>query len=237
PPLKACVSIVGFFFIVFRKFQCSCDDVDVDVVERRHASHEVVLEIYVLGDIMSHLKTIHLDAQASSISDLEKIETKISIFGSQSQLLLYNLVDAPGFISSHVLKPTLAKEVVQLQQLSQNKVPEQGREETEIVRSCPYLGYIYHIFDKFATTPMLFPDYKKSIRFKVVLESARSDPRIRGGCIKYLKALIRQIKAGKDKDFSKMKIEFQVHNAENYLISVAAEEETHVKMGMWVHKL
>ncbi|KAH9291385.1 hypothetical protein KI387_043423, partial [Taxus chinensis] len=73
--------------------------------------------------------------------------------------------------------------------------------------------------------------------FKVVLESARSDPCIQGGCIKYLKALIRQLKAGKDKDFSKMKIEFQVDNAENYLISVAAEEETHVKMGMWVRKL
>ncbi|KAH9299088.1 hypothetical protein KI387_030770, partial [Taxus chinensis] len=34
-----------------------------------------------------------------------------------------------------------------------------------------------------------------------------------------------------------MKIEFQADNAENYLISVAAEEETHVKMGMWVRKL
>ncbi|KAH9291929.1 hypothetical protein KI387_042886, partial [Taxus chinensis] len=89
----------------------------------------------------------------------------------------------------------------------------------------------------FATMPALFPDYKKSIRFKVVLESARSDPCIRGGCIKYLKALIKQLKAGKDKDFSKMKIEFQVDNTENYLISVAAEEETHVKMGMWVRKL
>ncbi|KAH9309559.1 hypothetical protein KI387_037470 [Taxus chinensis] len=34
-----------------------------------------------------------------------------------------------------------------------------------------------------------------------------------------------------------MKIEFQANNAENYLISVAAEEETHVKMGMCVPKL
>ncbi|KAH9295645.1 hypothetical protein KI387_043897 [Taxus chinensis] len=237
PPFKACISADGYFFIVFRQFQCSGNDVDEHLVGRRHSSPGVMLEIYVLGDNMSYLKTIHLNGQAGNLSDLDLLDMKFTSFGSQNQLLLYSPADALGVISSHVLKTALAREVVQLQQVSHNNARELEREETGIVGSCPYLGYIYHIFDKFATTPALFPDYKKCITFKVVLESSRSAPCYGEACIKYLEALIRQLKAGKDKDFTNMKIQFLTDNVENYLISVPAEEQTPVKMGMWVRKL
>ncbi|KAH9326449.1 hypothetical protein KI387_006627 [Taxus chinensis] len=198
---------------MFRKFQCSGNHVDENLVERRHSSPGVMLEIYVLGDNMSYLKTIHLNGQAGNLSDLDLLDMKFTSFGSQNQLLLYIPTDALGVISSHVLKTALAREVVQLKQVSHNNARELEREETGIVGSCPYLGYIYHIFEKFATTPTLFPDYKKCITFKVVLESSRSAPCYGEECIKYLEALIRQLKA------------------------VPAEEQTPVKMGMWVRKL
>ncbi|GLJ34389.1 hypothetical protein SUGI_0691410 [Cryptomeria japonica] len=230
--LRACVSVDGYFFIVFRQLQRQGEDFDIKGA--RHASPENMLDIYVLGDTMSYLKTIPLNARECSISDLEQLEAKFTVFGSQSQLLLYSLVDAPDCILSHVLKTALAREVVQLQQVDRIKAPE---DETEITGSCPYLGYIYHIFDKFAITPKLFPDAKKCIAFKVVLESSRSVNCNGEGCVTYLEALVRQLKAGKDKDFSGMKIQFEVNNVENCSISAVAEQQKHVKMGMWVRKL
>ncbi|GLJ34364.1 hypothetical protein SUGI_0690960 [Cryptomeria japonica] len=227
---KATVSVDGYFLLVFRKLQKPGKDIDTT-----GASSEMILEIYVLGDTMSHLKTIplSLSAQEYSICDLEKLGAKITSFGSQRQLLLYSPVDAPGIIFSNVLKTVLAAEVVQLQQVDQSKAPE---DQTEIALSCPYLVYIYHIFDKFATTPTLFPEAKKRIAFKVVLEQSISD----GGnvaCVRYLKALIGKLKAGKDKDFSRMEIQFEVNDAENYQISASPEQQRQVKMGMWVRKL
>ncbi|GLJ34374.1 hypothetical protein SUGI_0691140 [Cryptomeria japonica] len=230
--LRACVSADGYFFLVFRQLQRQGED--IGVAGTGHSCHENILEIYVLGDSMSHLKTIHLNAGECSISDLEQLGAKITIFGSQSQLLLYRPVDAPDFILSYVLKTALAKEAVQLHQVDQIKAPD---DETEIAGACPYLGYIYHIFDKFATTPKLFPHAKKCITFKVVLESSRSDRCNGQGCLTYLEALIRQLKAGKDKDFSGMEIQFEVNNVENCSVSAAAEQQKHVKMGMWVGKL
>lgn len=230
--LRGCISVDGYFLLVFRQSQHQGEDIDVGGIE--HGSPENMLEIYVLGDTMSHLKTIPLNARECRISDLEQLEAKFMVFGSQSQLLLYSHVDAPSRILSYVLKTAVAREVVQLQQLNQIKAPE---DETEITGSCPYLGYIYHIFDKFAITPSLFPDTQKCITFKVVLESSRSVHCNGEGCLTYLGALIRQLKAGKDKDFSGLKIQFEVNNVENCSISAAAEQQARMKMGMWVQKL
>ncbi|GLJ33822.1 hypothetical protein SUGI_0679990 [Cryptomeria japonica] len=225
--LRACISVDGYFFLVFRQLQSQSDEI--------HVSAENVLDVYVLGDTMSYLKTIPLNArECSSISDLEQFRAKFTKFGAQTQLLLYSPVDAPGIIFSRIVKCSLAKEVMQLQQLDQIKAPE---DETEFALSCPYLGYIYHIFDKFATTPKLFPEAKKHITFNVVLESSRSNRSNNEACLKYLKALIRQLKVGKDKDFSSMEIRFEVKNEENCPISAATERETQMKMGTWVRKL
>ncbi|GLJ34377.1 hypothetical protein SUGI_0691170 [Cryptomeria japonica] len=229
--LRACVSADGYFFLVFRQLKRQGED--IDVAGTKHSCHANIIEIYILGDTMSYLKTIHLNARECSISDLEQLRAKITIFGLQSQLLLYSPLDAPNLIHSHVLKTVLATEAVQLQQVDQIKAPE---DETEIAGACPYLGYIYHIFDKFATTPRLFPHAKKCITFKVVLEFL-SDHSNDEGCLTYLETLSRQLKAGKDKDFSGMDIQFEMNNVENCPISAAAEQQKSVKMGMWVRKL
>ncbi|XP_057849508.2 uncharacterized protein LOC131060346 [Cryptomeria japonica] len=211
---RACVSVDGYFFLVFRQLE---------------HQRENILEIYLLGDTMSYLKKIplNLGARERSISGLEQLGLKITSFGSQCQLLLYSPEDAPGLIFSHVLKTSVAGEGVQLQQEGHIKAPEN---ESEIAESCPYLSYIYHIFDRFGTTPKLFPDAKKCITFKVLLESSGSDSE---ACLKYLNAL----KVGKKKDFSGMKIRYEVNDVENCTCSAAAEQQTQVKMGMWIRKL
>ncbi|GLJ34381.1 hypothetical protein SUGI_0691230 [Cryptomeria japonica] len=137
-------------------------------------------------------------SQSSNYLDVSLAGREI-IFGPQSHLVLHSPNDAPCFLSSHLLKTVLAKEVVQ--QEVQNKVPNGEQGETEIGGPCPTLGYIYHIFDKFAITPALFPTDKKDITFNIVLENSM-DPCNGEACIKYLEALVRKLRVAKDKDFS-----------------------------------
>ncbi|GLJ34369.1 hypothetical protein SUGI_0691060 [Cryptomeria japonica] len=234
-PLRACISVEGYFFLVFRQLQRQGEDIDDTAT--RYTRSENILDIYVLGDIMSYLKSIPLNAIECSISDLEQLTAKVTSFGSQIHLFLCSPVDAPGVIYSNVLKISLAKEIEHLQQASQIKAHEDETEETEIVGSCPYLGYIYRIFDKFAIEPKLFPSTKKCITFKVILDSGRSDRSNTEASIKYLTALIRQLMVRKGEDFSSTKIQVQVDNIENYPISAATEQQKHMKMGMWIRKL
>ncbi|KAH9289231.1 hypothetical protein KI387_033348 [Taxus chinensis] len=188
----------------------------------------------------STLKTIQFNPNGSNTPDLEQLQVKITSFGPQSHLVLYSPADAPGFLSSNVLKTMLAKEV--MQQQVQSKAPDREQGETEIGGPCPYLEYIYHIFDKFATTPALFPDDKKDITFKVVLESNRN-PSNGDACVKYLEALVRKQSSAKDKDFSNIRVSFQAESIEKwaakfrFMVSVAVDYNVKIKMGMWVRKL
>ncbi|GLJ34362.1 hypothetical protein SUGI_0690900 [Cryptomeria japonica] len=85
-------------------------------------------------------------------------------------------------------------------------------DETEVDVSCPYLGYIFHIFDKYAIAPKLFPNSMKRITFQVLLGSSTSDSRNSEACLNYSKALIKELKVRKDKDFSSMEIRFEASN-------------------------
>ncbi|KAH9289246.1 hypothetical protein KI387_033363, partial [Taxus chinensis] len=146
---------------------------------------------------------------------------------------------APTFLSSYILITTLAGEVTKLQHV-ENKAREM--EEMDIDRSCSNLAYIYHIFDKFGTTPALFPEDEKSITFKVLLENS-TDPCGGDACIKYLQTLLQKLRKGKEKDFSNIKIAFQAEFLKKCEIkstcldSVPAGDETKMKMGKWVRKL
>ncbi|XP_057849511.2 uncharacterized protein LOC131060350 [Cryptomeria japonica] len=233
PISKACISPDGFFLIVFRQSEDDGTDKNLPNVG-------IQLEIFVLGDMMSHLKTIHLNANPkSNVCDLEQMGLKITNFGSQSHLVLYNYADSPYFLSSHVLKTVIAGEVSMLQKV-QNK--EKEVKETEIDGSCSYLGYIYHIFDKFGTTPALFPEDRKSIMFKVVLKSI-TDLCNGEACIKYLEALLKKLRKAKEKNFSNITIDFQADSLKKWttefdsLDSDATNDKINRKMGVWVRSL
>ncbi|GLJ34388.1 hypothetical protein SUGI_0691360 [Cryptomeria japonica] len=234
PLSKACISADGFFFIVFRQSQSS-SYLDVSLEGR-----EIMLEVYVLGDLMNHLKTIKFISDESRTPDLDHLQVKINSFGPQSHLVLHSPDDAPGFFSSHLLKTVSAKEVVQ--QEVQNKVPDGEQGETEIGGPCPPLGYIYHIFDKFATTPALFPTDKKDITFNIVLDNS-ADPCNGEACIKYLEALVRKLRVAKDKDFSNTRVCFQAENIDKWaekfesMVSDAAYYNTKMRIGTWIRKL
>ncbi|XP_057849503.2 uncharacterized protein LOC131060344 [Cryptomeria japonica] len=221
---RACVSDDGRFFIVFRQLQRQSEDIDVAGARQVNTENILEVDIYVLGDTMTYLKTIPLNARGCRISDFQQFGVKFMCFGLQTLVLLYSPVDSPGIIFSHVLKCSLGQ-------------IKGSEDETEIDVSCPYLGYIFHIFDKFATAPKLFPDAMKRITFKVVLGSSSSDRYNSEACLKYSKALIKELQVSKEKDFSSTEIQFEVNNVENCRIQAAAVEQTKVKMGTWIRKL
>ncbi|GLJ34395.1 hypothetical protein SUGI_0691520 [Cryptomeria japonica] len=233
PLTKACVSFDGFFFIALRKFQSSGSAESTP--EKQGPSHGLILEIFVLGDTLSHLKTIEIKGDESFVcTNSGQFGVKLTSFGPQGHLVLYSYIDGSHLLTSHVLKSVLAMEAVRY-------VPEPEPEAEESAGQCLYLGYIYHIFDKFPTTPALIPALK-DITFKVVLESSR-DSGNGMACITYSESLIRQLKQRREKDFANLKLRFQMEDIETCVTgfgrwhSLPLEDNAKTKMGVWVRKL
>ncbi|XP_057831411.1 uncharacterized protein LOC131042113 [Cryptomeria japonica] len=230
---KACITLDGFFFIVFSEFQSSGNGETVPEIQGSRQG--LILEIFVLGDTLSHLKTMEIKGDESCMCNSEQYGVKLTSFGPQSHLVLYNYIDSSHLLTSHVLKSVLAMEAVRY-------TPELEPEAEESAGQFPYLGYIYHIFDKFPTTPTLIPALK-DITFKVILES--SIDANGEACIKYLELLIRQLKQRREKDFSNFKIQFQVEDTEicststgfGRWHSLPLKDNSKMKMGVWVRKL
>eukprot|EP01018_Ginkgo_biloba_P017611 Gb_37645 [translate_table: standard] len=249
PLSKACVSVDGLCLIVFRKCSETEDDYctldgrikssAMDVDERKPATSGVRLEIYVLGDIMTYLKSIDLNV---SVENMDELEVKIMSFGRQSHIVCRR-AEAPDSICSKIFKTFSAKESVQLQEIvGENKAF--SREEREISSSCPALEYIYHIFDKFATSPALFPEFKRDVTFNVLLETRdTSESCSRKKCMEYLSTLLHQLKVEKGKDFSNTKIEVQVQNFNRWLskgvedLFASMRGTENMGMGMWTRNL
>eukprot|EP01018_Ginkgo_biloba_P033752 Gb_25339 [translate_table: standard] len=234
PLSKACISVDGLFLIVFRKSSETKDDSctldermkssSMDVDDRKSSNSGVRLEIYVLGDIMTYLKSIDLNV---SIENMEELEVKIMSFGPQSHIV-FRRAEAPDSICSKMLKTFSAKESAQLQEIvGENKAF--AREGKEISASCPALEYIYHIFDKFATSPALFPEFKRTVTFNVLLETRDSSGK---KCMEYLRTLLRQLRVEKGKDFSNTKIQLQVQNFNRWLSNGVEDLFTSMSMGM-----
>lgn len=120
PVSVALVSVDGAFLFVFSK-----SDNNDEVGEAIDFS--VVVEIYVLADVMSYLRTIPLNKR---IRYLGEIQVKIVNFESQSHLVFFS-ASVPRSISSHILKTISAKEVVQLQAIesTENKVVQVPKKE------------------------------------------------------------------------------------------------------------
>ncbi|GLJ33416.1 hypothetical protein SUGI_0672530 [Cryptomeria japonica] len=186
PLTKACITVDGHFFIAMRKFKSS---IDVAIQNLESSGIKLDIEIYVLGNTMFLLKTISLntDLRTNNI-DLEQLKARITKFGSQSHLVLYNPAHDPTSLCSYLLKTTLATEGVELLAVK-TKTERRAKEETEFDGSCACLEYVYHSFEKFGTIPALFPQDERSITFKVVLQS-RTDPANGVACIRYLEALL-----------------------------------------------
>lgn len=100
----ALISMDGSFLIVFGK--SNNNDEVVEAIE-----FSIVVEIYVLPDVMSYLRTIPLNKR---VIDLGELQVNIVNFGSQSHIVFFS-ASVPHSISSHILKTISAKEVVQLQ--------------------------------------------------------------------------------------------------------------------------
>jgi hypothetical protein len=236
------VSVDGSFIFVFRKSSDNNDAVvetnrDMMEVDGKAIESSVTVDIYVLADVMSHLRTIRLN---KSIRDLGELQLKIVNFGSQSHLVFFS-TSAPRNIYSYILKTVSAKEVVQLQAIQsiENKVSEVS-EERRISGSCPPLEYIYHIFDKFATSPALFSEDKRDVFFNVLLSTEDIDQKCNEhACKNVLKSLLQQLEKEKGKDFSNTDIRIDVKRFEPW-ISGGSFDLTGLAtkaMGTWIRRL
>lgn len=237
----ALVSVDGPFLFVFRKSDNN-DEVleaskDMIQVDGKAIDSSVTVDIYVLADVMSLLRTIPLE---KSIRDLGELQVKIVNFGSQSHLVFFS-ASAPRNIYSCILKTVSAKEFVQLQtiQSAEGKVA-QAPKERRISGSCPPLEYIYHIFYKFATNPALFSEDKKDITFNVLLSTKDTDKKCNEqACKKVLRTLLEQLEKEKGKDFSNIKIQINVKRFETWISggSVDPTGLATMAMGTWIRKL
>lgn len=231
----------GPFLFVFRKSDNN-DEVleaskDMIQVDGKAIDSSVAVDIYVLADVMSLLRTIPLE---KSIRDLGELQVKIVNFGSQSHLVFFS-ASAPRNIYSCILKTVSAKEFVQLQtiQSAEGKVA-QAPKERIISGSCPPLEYIYHIFYKFATNPALFSEDKKDITFNVLLSTKDTDKKCNEqACKKVLRTLLEQLEKEKGKDFSNIKIQINVKRFETWISggSVDPMGLATMAMGTWIRKL
>lgn len=193
---------------------------------------------------MSHLKNMELDNIIAS--DIKNLEAKTVWFGPQMHLLISDSA-RPELICSKVLESTLASEIYQLKdvQSSLNK-------DHVDVQSCPELDYVYHIFDKFSTSPPLPETQGKQVDrcLKVLLRDSTglcNTPELGAKCISHMKDGIQKLQAQKGKDFSLLEIRFFEQSFNEYVSSLQKAHELHMaskstiygrsKMGHWVQQL
>jgi hypothetical protein len=159
-------------------------------------------------------------------------------FGTQMHLLIHDRAN-PSLLYSTVLESSSASEVCEMQvQGSSNLGPMQNA--TCDQRSCPELDFVYHIFDKYATSPPLItePGYptKREVAFDILLKGSESDLGVQ--CENYVKEGLEKLKAEKAKDFSGLAITLRSQSLETWLR--CSDVQGHGKLvpvGRWIQLL
>ncbi|GLJ12791.1 hypothetical protein SUGI_0197900 [Cryptomeria japonica] len=240
---NAFVSGDGSFLFVFQrvaKYTQDCSLSSAQLSSHETCSRlEIEVRVYMLGDIMSYLKSIYLDRK---LEDLGNLQAKIVHIGCQIHLVLFNIVT--GCISSNILTLASATEVLEFRELSK------GKQNSEIYKndvyqdcpkSCAALDYVYHIFDKFAVSPALFRGLARHLNFYVLLKSKDTsrDDLVQRKCEEYLKLLIGQLEQEKGKDFSELIIHFHVKSEswDSKSINTTLPYSQKKAAGNWIRQL
>lgn len=201
---------------------CFYTDVEVRNSQNCAEACVLVLDIYRL-DTMSHLKTMELDDII--VSDIKSLEAKMVWFGPQMHLLIHDS-RRPELICSKLLEITSVSEVCQLAKVQNNVNGDQGGRSSPVQKdasSCPELDYMYHIFDKYSTSPPLAETHGKNVEhcLKLVLRDSMGlhDLTVKLGerCIHYMKHGIEKLQKEKGKDFSLLDISFVAQSFDAYV--------------------
>ncbi len=231
---------------------CFYTDVEVHNSQNCAEACVLVLDIYRL-DTMSHLKTMELGDIV--VSDIKSLEAKMVWFGPQMHLLIHDS-RRPELICSKLLEITSVSEVCQLAKVQNNVNGNQGGRSRPVQKdasSCPELDYVYHIFDKYSTSPPLAETHGKNVEhcLKLVLRDSMGlhDPTFKLGerCIHHMKHGIEKLQKEKGKDFSLFKISFVAQLFDAYITDLDKTHGLHMAkastscsntpMGLWMQHL
>lgn len=208
----------------------------------------LTFEVYWL-DTMTHLKS-H-GASKISVSDVDTLEATVVTFGTQMHLLIHDSVN-PSFLYSTVLESSSTSEVCEMQvhgsnvgQLTPMLNSSDGPSSDQ--KSCPELDFVYHIFDKYSTSPPLFMteghhvsnQKQRDVEFTILLKGlhvSQSDLGVK--CEKYVKKGLEKLRAEKAKNFSGLAITLRTQALETWLESSSDENQGKlVPMGRWIQLL
>lgn len=217
--------------------------------ERRDDERRMLTcEVYWL-DTMTHLKS-H-GASKLNVSDVDTLDATVVTFGTQMQLLIHDSAN-PSFLYSTVLESSSASEVCEMQVhgssvgLPTPLLNSHDRPSSD-QKSCPELDFVYHIFDKYSTSPPLimgeghlFNQKQREIEFTILLKGlhvSQSDLGVR--CERYVKKGLEKLRAEKAKDFSGLAITLRTRALETWLASPSSEgnQGKLVPMGRWIQLL
>jgi hypothetical protein len=189
------------------------------------------------------------------VSDIKSLEAKMVWFGPQMHLLIHDS-RRPELICSKLLEITSVSEVCQLAKVQNNVNGDQGGRSSPVQKdasSCPELDYMYHIFDKYSTSPPLAETHGKNVEhcLKLVLRDSMGlhDPTVKLGerCIHYMKHGIEKLQKEKGKDFSLLEISFVAQSFDAYVTDLDKTHGLHMAkastscsntpMGLWMQRL
>ena len=119
---------------------------------------------------MSFLKNISLDINVEDVNDFH---VNLVCYGCQIHLVYSNIV--LGFLSSNILNLVSATEILEFQELAKHKTNSEGdckySEDRDFQKTCATLDYIYHIFDKYDVSSILYRGSIRDLTFHVLLKS------------------------------------------------------------------
>jgi len=189
------------------------------------------------------------------VSDIKSLEAKMVWFGPQMHLLIHDS-RRPELICSKLLEITSVSEVCQLAKVQNNVNGDQGGRSSPVQKdasSCPELDYMYHIFDKYSTSPPLAETHGKNVEhcLKLVLRDSMGlhDLTVKLGerCIHYMKHGIEKLQKEKGKDFSLLDISFVAQSFDAYVTDLDKTHGLHMAkastscsntpMGLWMQRL
>ena len=221
---------------------------NVELLRENERHQTLHFEVYWL-ETMTHLKS-HADSKIT-VSDVKTLEATVVMFGTQMQLLIHDWVN-PSVLFSIMLESSSASEACEMQvQGSSNvgaRIPKAtSQERSSDHKSCPELDFVYHIFDKYSTSPPLATEpghiidqRERDIEFVILLKGlAGSQSDLGATCEKHLKQGLEKLRAEKAKDFSGLAVTVRGQALKTW-IGTFTSDEGHgklVPMGTWIQRL
>lgn len=181
---------------------------------------------------MSHVKTIEHEFWATSINSSE---ATVLNFGSQMHLVFSDSSE-PREIFSWVLEITSASESCKVQKVIDTQAHYAKLSNTDN-SSVPKMGYVHHIFDKYAISPAFQvsnQDKCHNLSFHLLWRTSSSviDKDLGDRCRWLLESSLKKLEKDKGKDFHDLEIHFHMQTLEESLLQNPCMTDSQPAIGM-----